>query len=46
MGIMKHLVNEKDEALRWSILVVKQKHNAQKAILSSTVLLQIYAVKI
>lgn len=32
MSIVEHLVNEKDEALRWSILVGKQKHNAQKAI--------------
>lgn len=30
MRVMEHLVNERDEALRWSILVGKQKHNVQK----------------
>ena len=41
MNMMEHLLDEKDEALRWSILVGKQKHKAQKAFVSSSTLLQI-----
>ena len=40
MRVMEHLVNERDEALRWSILVGKQKHKAHKAFVSSSALLQ------
>ena len=36
MRVMEHLVNERDEALRWSILVGTQKH-----VVSSSVLLYI-----
>lgn len=41
MRVMEHLVNERDEALRWSILVGKQKHKALKPVVSSSVLLYI-----
>ena len=41
MRVMEHLVNERDEALRWSILVGKQKHKAAKLVVSSSALLHI-----
>ena len=43
MRVMEHLFNERsrDEALRWSILVGKQKHKALKPVVSSSVLLYI-----
>ena len=41
MRVMEHVVNERAEALRWSILVGKQKHKALKPVVSSSVLLYI-----
>ena len=41
MRVMEHLVNERDEALRWSILVGKQKRKALKPVVNSSVLLYI-----
>ena len=41
MRVMEHLVNERAEALRWSISVGKQKHKAPKPVVRSSVLLYI-----
>ena len=41
MRVMEHVVNERAEALRWSILVGKQKYEAPKPVVSSSVLLYI-----